>query len=158
AHPCGSDGARADPGSPGFFAEVEARRYREEFHIPHTAELDGHAGKRILELGGGLGTDGRQLARGPRLYVDLDLSLDSLELARRGFRLEALDGSFVHGDAESLPFEDAAFDLVYAHGVLHHTPDIEAAIAELHRVLRPGGKAIVMLYARWSLAAAAAQV
>src|SRR5262245_22470478 len=103
AHPCGSDGARADPGSPGFFAEVEARRYREEFHIPHTAELDGHAGTRILELGGGLGTDGRRLARGARLYVDLDLSLHSLELARLGFRLEALDGSFVHGDAESLP-------------------------------------------------------
>jgi SAM-dependent methyltransferase len=47
-----------------------------------------------------------------------------------------------------LDFADNTFDLVYSHGVLHHTPDTQAAIREIHRVLRPGGRAVVMLYHR----------
>jgi SAM-dependent methyltransferase len=53
----------------------------------------------------------------------------------------------VHHDAESLPFADASFDLVYSNGVLHHTPNTVAVVREIRRVLRPGGRAIVMLYA-----------
>jgi ubiquinone/menaquinone biosynthesis C-methylase UbiE len=42
-------------------------------------------------------------------------------------------------DAERLPFEDASFDIVFGHAVLHHLPDLGAALAEFRRVLRPGG-------------------
>jgi SAM-dependent methyltransferase len=59
-----------------------------------------------------------------------------------------LNGSFIQGDAESLPFCDRAFDFVYSHGVLHHTPDTAQAIREIYRVLSPGGRAVVMLYYR----------
>ena len=54
-------------------------------------------------------------------------------------------------DGEHLPFRDESFDVVYSNGVLHHTPDTAGAIREVHRVLRPGGTAKVMLYHRNSL-------
>jgi SAM-dependent methyltransferase len=54
----------------------------------------------------------------------------------------------VFGDAESMPLNSASFDVVYSFGVLHHTPNIEASIAEVHRVLRPGGSATIGLYHR----------
>jgi ubiquinone/menaquinone biosynthesis C-methylase UbiE len=67
-------------------------------------------------------------------------------LTRRRFEMEGLGAELRVADAESLPFGDASFDLVYSHGVLHHTPDIGRAINEVHRVLKPGGTALVMLY------------
>ncbi len=54
-------------------------------------------------------------------------------------------------DGERLPFRSETFDVVYSNGVLHHTPDTAGAIREVHRVLRPGGIAKVMLYHRNSL-------
>ena len=149
--PCGTRHGEDVPGSQAFFKSVEAHRYAQEFHIPLVAEFTAHAGDRVLEIGGGLGTDGRQFARNGARYVDLDLSRQSLEMARRGFGHDGLSGRFLHGDAERQPFASGAFDLVYSHGVLHHTPDTERAVGEVWRLLRPGGKAIVMLYARESL-------
>src|SRR5215467_2636662 len=70
------------------------------------------------------------------------------DLAKRRFDLFQLPGTFRVADAEHLEFPDNSFDLVYSHGVLHHTPDTAAAVREIHRVLRPGGKAVVMLYHR----------
>jgi SAM-dependent methyltransferase len=50
-----------------------------------------------------------------------------------------------------MPYPDGSFDLVFSHGVLHHVPDVRAAQREIHRVLRPGGELVVMVYARRSL-------
>lgn len=148
--PCGVKNTDAAPGTAEFYRAVEAHRYDEEFHIPEVAEFTAHAGERMLEIGGGLGTDGRQFARHGARYVDCDLSRTSLDLARRGFQAEGLAGRFAHGDAEHLPFAGETFDLVYSHGVLHHTPDTTRSIDEVWRLLKPGGKAIIMLYARES--------
>jgi SAM-dependent methyltransferase len=148
--PCGVKNTDAAPGTAEFYRAVEAHRYDEEFHIPEVAEFAAHAGERMLEIGGGLGTDGRQFAKHGTRYVDCDLSRSSLNLARRGFQVAGLDGRFLHGDAEHLPFASGSFDLVYSHGVLHHTPDTERSLEEVFRLLRPGGKAIIMLYARES--------
>jgi SAM-dependent methyltransferase len=71
-------------------------------------------------------------------------------LARKRFALFGLKGEFQVADAENLDFPDESFDVVYSHGVLHHTPDMDAAVHEIHRVLKPGGRAIVMLYHRGS--------
>jgi len=62
--------------------------------------------------------------------------------------LSNLRGTFRVADAEGLDFPDNSFDLVYSHGVLHHTPDTAGAIREIHRVLKPGGRAVIMLYHR----------
>ena len=83
-------------------------------------------------------------------YTGIDLTEAAIELARKRFALSQLNGEFRVSDAENLDFDDASFDLVYSHGVLHHTPDIEAAVREIYRVLKPGGRAIVMLYHRGS--------
>jgi ubiquinone/menaquinone biosynthesis C-methylase UbiE len=78
----------------------------------------------------------------------VDLTEASVDLARRRFELFELPGKFQVADAEALEFADESFDLVYSHGVLHHTPDAARAVREIHRVLRPGGRAVVMLYHR----------
>jgi ubiquinone/menaquinone biosynthesis C-methylase UbiE len=156
--PCGVRHGQAEPGTREFYKTVEAHRYAQEFHIPEVAEFAQHRNERVLEIGGGLGTDGRQFARNGARYVDADLSRNSLTLAREGFRLERLQGAFTEADAEDLPFLSASFDVIYSHGVLHHTPGTQRALDEVFRLLKPGGKAIVMLYARESLGYVAAHV
>jgi SAM-dependent methyltransferase len=140
------------PGTRAFYDEVDTFRYAEEFHIPQVAEFERYRGARVLEIGGGVGSDGRRFARNGADYVDADLSINSLKVARAGFEVFGLSGRFVSTDAERLPFPSEHFDLVYSHGVLHHTPDTGAAISEVRRVLRPDGIAAIMLYARESLA------
>lgn len=150
--PCGVKTTDLQPGTRAFYEAVEAYRYEEEFHLPEVVPFAAFSGKRVLEIGGGVGTDGRQFARHGARYVDADLSTGSLGLAKRGFEVFGLRGDFLNADAENLPFRDESFDAVYSHGVLHHTPDTARTIGEVRRVLKPGGRAIVMLYARESAA------
>ena len=141
----------AEPGSEQFFREIEEHRYALEPHIPDVARFDEWAGKDVLDVGCGLATDGSRFARAGAHYVGFDQAGVALELARRRFELEHLDGRFIEGDATRLPFPDGSFDLVWSHGVVHHIPETERAVAEFHRVLRPGGTALVMVYHRSSL-------
>jgi len=148
ANPCGVKFADAEPGSRRFYELVEAHRYAKEWHIAAAADFAGARGLKVLEIGCGLGTDGAQFAQAGAGYTGVDLTEAAVELARRRFALFNLPGTFQTADAEHLDFADDSFDLVYSHGVLHHTPDTAGAIREIHRVLRPGGRAIVMLYHR----------
>lgn len=150
AHPCGTKFSDAEMGTPEFFARVEAHRYEKEWHIPGAADFENTRGLRVLEIGCGMGTDGAQFAKAGANYTGIDLTDAAVELARKRFQVSGLKGEFHVADAERLDFPDASFDLVYSHGVLHHTPDIEAAVREIHRVLKPGGRAMVMLYHRGS--------
>jgi ubiquinone/menaquinone biosynthesis C-methylase UbiE len=150
ANPCGVKFADAEPGSRLFYELVEAHRYTKEWHIPAAADFAGGRGLKVLEIGCGLGTDGAQFAEAGADYTGVDLTEAAVELARRHFELFNLLGTFRTADAENLDFADESFDLVYSHGVLHHTPETEKAIQEVYRVLRPGGRAVVMLYHRGS--------
>jgi len=129
---------------------LEAHRYTKEWHIPVAADFSSARGLKVLEIGCGLGTDGAQFAEAGADYTGVDLTEAAVELARKRFELFNLTGKFQTADAENLDFPDASFDLVYSHGVLHHTPDTGKAVQEIHRVLRPGGRAVVMLYHRGS--------
>ena len=140
-----------EPGTPEFFRDVEEHRYRLEPHIPEVVRFDRWAGARVLEVGCGIATDGARFARAGARYTGLDATPAALELARTRFELEGLQGDFVHGSADELAFPDASFDLVYSHGVIHHIENTAGAVREFHRVLRPGGTALVMLYHRGSL-------
>jgi SAM-dependent methyltransferase len=147
-NPCGTKFADAPPGSRRFYELVEEHRYQKEWHIPGAAGFEKTKGLEVLEIGCGLGTDGAQFAKAGANYTGIDLTEAAVELAQRRFELFQLPGTFRTADAETLDFPDNSFDIVYSHGVLHHTPDTAGAIREVHRVLRPGGRAVVMLYHR----------
>jgi len=147
-NPCGVKFADAAPGTRRFYELVEAHRYTKEWHIPTAAGFASARGLKVLEIGCGLGTDGAQFAEAGADYTGVDLTDAAVELARKRFELFGLSGKFQTADAENLDFADESFDLVYSHGVLHHTPETQKAIDEIHRVLSPGGRAVIMLYHR----------
>lgn len=153
ANPCGSHYVKNAPQHTlDWYLEAEAYRYGNYAPwMAETMEFANFAGKEVLEVGGGMGTDLAQFAKHGACVTDVDLSAGHLVLAQENFRLRGLTGRFVHRDAETLPFPDASFDLVYSNGVIHHTPNTEQVVKEMHRVLRPGGRAIVMVYAENSL-------
>src|SRR6185369_12524754 len=135
-----------------FFDEVERYRYREYAPwMQALMEFDKFHDARLLEIGCGMGTDLMQFARGGARCTGIDLTPRSIEITRHRFRLYGADGNFMISDGEHLPFQSESFDVVYSNGVLHHTPDTARAIREVHRVLRPGGVAKIMLYHRNSL-------
>jgi len=152
-NPVGSQHAReSQPHTLDWYLEVERHRYGVYAPwMPDMMEFAKHSGRDVLEIGGGMGTDLAQFAQNGARVTDIDLAAGHLQLAEENFRLRGLSGRFIHHDAESLPFEDHSFDLVYSNGVLHHTPNTATVVDEIHRVLRPGGRAIVMLYAENSL-------
>lgn len=136
-------------GTREFFDEVERHRYEEYAPwMPAVMGFDQFNSKRLLEVGCGMGTDLLQFARGGAEVTGVDLTPRSVETSRHHLELYGQSGDFAINDAESLPFGDEGFDVVYSNGVLHHTPDTAGAVREIHRVLRPGGLARVMLYHR----------
>jgi SAM-dependent methyltransferase len=147
AEPCAAQLAHAPPGTAPFYAEVgEAKDALEPYRIAF-AGFQGTSGQDVLEVGIGLGVDFVRFARSGARAVGVDLTEAAVESARRLLALEGLAGTALASDAESLPFDDESFDIVYSWGVLHHTPDTSRAVNEVYRVLRPGGEARIMLYA-----------
>jgi len=129
-----------------FYIETDNFRYKYESYIFPLIDSFVSKGKKILEVGCGMGTDSRYISRKGADITSLDLSFNNVTLTLKGMRLLNLKGSGVCADAENLPFKENSFDAVYSFGVLHHTPDTQKAINELLRVLKPGGKCTVMLY------------
>jgi SAM-dependent methyltransferase len=145
-------GREHELGTREFFDAVEHHRYTE--YAPWMPEVMGFtefAGARLLEVGCGMGTDLLQFARGGAQVTGVDLTPRSIQISRQHFTVYDERGDFALSDAEHLPFANESFDAVYSNGVLHHTPDTAGAVLEIHRVLRPGGLARVMLYHRGSL-------
>ena len=151
--PCGAEYDREhELGTREFFERVERHRYSEYAPwMPRLMEFEKFRDARLLEIGCGMGTDLLQFSRGGARCIGVDLTPRSIEITQHRFKLYGADGAFMISDGEHLPFRSASFDVVYSNGVLHHTPDTAGAIREVHRVLRPGGVAKVMLYHRNSL-------
>lgn len=143
-----SRGGGHRPGTREYFEAVACHRYTAEPCIREMAGFERWTGQRVLEVGCGMGTDLRQFSRAGASVVGVDLTWTAVELARKGFGVFGLFGALVVADAGALPFRDEVFDLVYSHGVVHHTPDPQAAVGEIHRVVKCGGEARVMVYHR----------
>jgi SAM-dependent methyltransferase len=126
-------------------------RYRIEPYIPEFARFEAAAGRRVLEIGVGLGADHQRFAEAGADLYGIDLTPRAVEHVRRRLASLGLASTLSVGDAEQLAFERGFFDVVYAWGVIHHSPDTQKAIDEIHRVLRPSGVARIMIYHRWSL-------
>ncbi|SLM33146.1 hypothetical protein MTBBW1_900013 [Desulfamplus magnetovallimortis] len=108
-------------------------------------------GKEFLEVGCGMGTDTVVFAKHGFNVKGVDITEAHLALAEQLFALFDMQGEFIHGNAEKLPFDDNSFGAVYSFGVLHHTLNTDRAIKEIYRVLMPEGRAVIMLYNKWSL-------
>jgi ubiquinone/menaquinone biosynthesis C-methylase UbiE len=148
--PCGAAQADAAEGTPEFFAQVAAARDELEPFIADYADFASSRGKSVLEIGVGVGSDFIRFVRAGAHATGVDLTEHAIKLVRRRLELEGLSANLQRADAERLPFADGTFEVVYSWGVLHHTPDCDRAIAEAQRVLKPGGRLCVMLYARHS--------
>jgi SAM-dependent methyltransferase len=112
------------------------------------------AGTRVLEIGLGYGTLGQRIAERGAIYHGLDIAEEPVGLMRMRLALLGIDDEaqarVQQGSALDLPFADASFDYVYTIGCLHHTGDVARGVEEVRRVLKPGGRAVVMLYHKHS--------
>jgi 2-polyprenyl-3-methyl-5-hydroxy-6-metoxy-1,4-benzoquinol methylase len=152
--PCNIRHSTKPPGSREYFDEVEARKYFVESHIPGFAEFPRWNGKRVLEIGCGIGTDTMNFARNGAQVTAVDLSEKSLEMARKRAEVFRLADRirFFHGSAESLSDLVPAdtFDLVYSFGVIHHTPHPDRVLEQVRNYVRPGSTVKIMVYNRYS--------
>lgn len=137
-------------GSRDFFEDLDQYHFEKLHHLLQLVPFDAFTGRKVLEVGCGTGVDLARFARGGALVTGIDLTISAIELAKANFSQQGLTGDFHVADGERLPFADNTFDLVYAHGVIQYTPDPARLVAELRRVLKPGGEAIVQVYNRVS--------
>jgi ubiquinone/menaquinone biosynthesis C-methylase UbiE len=149
ADPCGPEIA-AEPGTAPYIEQLLAQRHAYAPWFATALDYASARGLRVLDVGCGQGIDVVRYAQAGADVTGVDLTPRHVELARRHVQALNLSARIVEGDAERLPFADAAFDRVSSNGVLHHTPDIERALREVHRVLVRGGEARVIVYNRRS--------
>jgi ubiquinone/menaquinone biosynthesis C-methylase UbiE len=149
--PCGTFGNIPEEANQSYFDKIKKRRYVLEPFILDIAQFQNYTGKKVLEIGCGIGMDGIEFAKIGAEYTGVDLSDQSIALCKKHFEIFNTTGNIINTDAENLPFEDNTFDLVYSWGVLHHIPDMQKSINEVYRVLKPGGEIKIMIYNKYSL-------
>ena len=154
SRPCNIRHSTKPVGTREYYDEVEARKYFVEPHIPQFAEFERWTGKKVLEIGCGIGTDTINFARAGAQVTAVDLTEQSLEVARQRARVFGLEHriQFIQADAERLsetvPVEP--YDLVYSFGVIHHTPDPNRVLDEIRKYVTPASTVKIMVYNRWS--------
>jgi len=130
-----------------FYEKYDAFRYHTESHI--LIELDDidFKNKKVLEIGLGQGADSMQIIDRGAIYHGIDLTEESVRRVKERFHLFDKPYKEVQvANAENVPYPENSFDIVYSHGVIHHSPNIERIVAEIYRVLKPDGQAVIMLY------------
>lgn len=115
-------------------------------HIPFS-EM---AGKKVLEVGLGYGTVSQRLAEAGAIYSGLDIAAGPVAMVNHRLAQSGLQGKAVQGSVLEAPFPDGTFDWVVAIGCFHHTGNLQRALDEAWRVLKPGGQAMVMVYYAYS--------
>jgi SAM-dependent methyltransferase len=138
-------------GSLEFFDDLREYRFDKLHYLPRLVDFTAYRGRQLLEVGCGIGTDLVRFAQGGAIVTGVDLSETAIDLARRNFHLHHVSAADLRvANAEALPYADETFDVVYGHGVVQYTADPVRLIHECHRVLKPGGEAIFMVYNRVS--------
>jgi ubiquinone/menaquinone biosynthesis C-methylase UbiE len=140
ADPCG-------PPADDIDGLLRARRAYAPF-MADVLDYDGARGMSVLDVGCGQGIDLCEYARAGATVTGIDLTPRHVELARLHLDALGLEGTVIEGDAENMPFDDETFDRASSNGVLHHTPDFPRALEEIRRVIRPGGRATIIVYNR----------
>jgi ubiquinone/menaquinone biosynthesis C-methylase UbiE len=144
--------ADTEPYTLQWFLSIENQRYgRHGRWIPRLLEFAKHSSETLLGLGPGLGTDWLQYARHGATVVACNSSASQLALVRRNFELRGLKGRFLHCAPAALPLESASIDVACLSDVLQGLPDPQGLIGETYRVLKPGGKVLVVTSARYNV-------
>lgn len=151
AAPCGSNTSGKELWTREYFDEVEAHRYRTHPWILEAIRGFKLRGKRVLEIGYGMGSDHLSMGRQGAILNGIDLTPGNLEVTRARLDLYGYASELAVGDAENLPYPEGTFDFVYSFGVIHHSPNTRKIISEIHRVLSPGGRCYVTVYHRNSM-------
>ena len=141
--------SKKEYGTDEYWDEITRKRYTVFFpYMYKISEFREHPGEKVLEIGVGVGTDLLQFAKRGSLCTGIDLTETAIKTTKERFRRAKLEADLRTANAENLPFKDNSFDVVYSSGVIHHVPDMEKAVSEIHRVLKPGGKAILWFYGK----------
>lgn len=148
--PCNIKHSKKELGTKNYFDEVENKRYMAEPHILDFADFKNWNNKKVLEVGCGMATDGINFARFGADYCGTDLSINSLELAKKRFEVYNQRGKFYLGNSEDLssfvPLE--TYDLIYSFGVIHHSPYPRKIISEIKKYMNESSILKIMLYAK----------
>jgi ubiquinone/menaquinone biosynthesis C-methylase UbiE len=139
-----------DKSTLAYFDAVAAKRYADHNWMPAYFGYGDFATQKVLEVGIGQGTDLANFATKNAICSGVDIADNHLMLTARNFTLRGLDVDLRKSDATALPFENDTFDCVYSMGVVHHIPEIEQVLGEMHRVLKPGGLLMTAVYNKWS--------
>lgn len=147
--PCNVKHSEKPLASKEYFDEVEKKKFFVEPHIKSFSEFNLWNGKKVLEIGCGLATAGINFARYGADYTGVELSKESLELAKKRFQVYECAGNFYEGNAENLSdfLPEEKYHLIYSWGVIHHTPHPEKVIQQVKKYLHKNGTFKMMLYA-----------
>jgi len=152
--PCNIRHSDKPVGTKEYFDEVEKRKYFVEPHIPVLAEFEKWKGKKVLEIGCGIGTDTISFLRAGATVTAVEFSEESMKIAKKRAEVFGFQDKvkFYAGDAEELskfvPVEE--YDLVYSFGVIHHSENPEKIVAEAGKYLKKGGTIKLMVYYKYS--------
>lgn len=135
-----------------FFIEYDHFKYSNEPHILEELSQIDFEGKRVLEIGLGQGAEAQRIIQAGAIYNGIDLTEESVLRVRTRCGLFDLPFESIQVmNAEHMSFPNGSFDVVFSHGVIHHSPRIESIVREIRRVLREDGMFVVMLYNRNSI-------
>lgn len=139
-----------------FFAEIDRRHFSDAAHYTRPRQqpfdelipFDRLPEWDVLEIGVGNGSHAQLLAPNCRSYTGIDLTDYAVRSTQRRFKIFGIKGVLAQMDAEELKFADASFDFIWTWGVIHHSSNTEQVLREIRRVLRPGGRSVIMVYHR----------
>lgn len=148
--PCNVRHGSAPVGTKEYFDQVEKRKFFVEPHILRFTEFERWRSKKVLEIGCGIGTAAVNFARSGAIYTGVELSKNSLDLAKKRFDVYGLKGTFYHGNAERLSsfLGNEKFDLIYSFGVIHHSPNPKKIVEEIKSHMHSESELRIMLYAK----------
>lgn len=152
SRPCNIRHSNKSQDSVEFFDEVQAKKYKSEDHKLEFLALEKWSGKKVLELGCGIGSDAIMFAKAGADVTCVDLTDNSLKLCKKNFEVHGLSGKFFLGNIEELDnfLPDEKYDLIYSFGVIHHTPNPKKVFEKAHKYLKDDGEIRCMLYSRFS--------
>jgi ubiquinone/menaquinone biosynthesis C-methylase UbiE len=149
--PCDSDRSDEAYGTTAYFKEIEVDRYKYQGHILDIIDSIDWKGKKVLEIGTGVGTDARIIIGKGADYTGINIDQGSVDLTSKALHTFSLPGKVEKCDATAMKYADGSFDIVYSFGAMPCIPDLDKAIGEINRILKPGGEVLGLLYNKSSI-------